>query len=149
MHFLNIYRRIIICLMLFSITSNAQDLNALKWKNRILIVKATKNNDLKFEKQLTEFKSQDNTLKERKLVLYTMNNQKLTIIDYTTDTKDTSKRLSDDMMITIFSAKNEFEVILIGLDGSIKLRQTEVLSKEDLIAIIDAMPMRKSEMKNR
>lgn len=149
MHFLNIYRRIIICLMLFSITSNAQDLNALKWKNRILIIKATKNNDLKFEKQLTEFKSQDNTLKERKLVLYTMNNQKLTIIDYTTDTKDTSKRLSDDMMITIFSAKNEFEVILIGLDGSIKLRQTEVLSKEDLIAIIDAMPMRKSEMKNR
>lgn len=149
MHFLNIYRRIIICLMLFSITSNAQDLNALKWKNRILIIKATKNNDLKFEKQLTEFKSQDNALKERKLVLYTMNNQKLTIIDYTTDTTDTSKRLSDDMMITIFSAKNEFEVILIGLDGSIKLRQTEVLSKEDLIAIIDAMPMRKSEMKNR
>lgn len=149
MHFLNIYRRIIICLMLFSITSNAQDLNALKWKNRILIIKATKNNDLKFEKQLTEFKSQDNALKERKLVLYTMNNQKLTIIDYTTDTTDTSKRLSDDMMITIFSAKNEFEVILIGLDGSIKLRQTEVLSKEDLIAIIDAMPMRKSEIKNR
>ncbi|NRB82170.1 MAG: DUF4174 domain-containing protein [Winogradskyella sp.] len=135
--------------MLFSITSNAQDLNALKWKNRILIIKATKNNDLKFEKQLTEFKSQDNALKERKLVLYTMNNQKLTIIDYTTDTTDTSKRLSDDMMITIFSAKNEFEVILIGLDGSIKLRQTEVLSKEDLIAIIDAMPMRKSEIKNR
>lgn len=135
--------------MLFSITSNAQDLNALKWKNRILIIKATKNNDLKFEKQLTEFKSQDNALKERKLVLYTMNNQKLTIIDYTTDTTDTSKRLSDDMMITIFSAKNEFEVILIGLDGSIKLRQMEVLSKEDLIAIIDAMPMRKSEIKNR
>lgn len=52
-------------------------------------------------------------------------------------------------MITIFSAKNEFEVILIGLDGSIKLRQMEVLSKEDLIAIIDAMPMRKSEIKNR
>jgi len=135
--------------MLFSKIANAQDLNNLKWKNRILIVKAIDSNDLKFEKQLTEFKSHDDELKERKLVLYTIKDHELTIIDYTTNTKDTSKRIRDGIKNTVLNTKNEFEVILIGLDGSIKLRKTEVLPIENLITIIDAMPMRKSEMKNK
>ncbi len=40
-----------------------------------------------------------------------------------------------------------FTFLLIGKDGSAKFRSTKVISKEQLFAIIDAMPMRKKEMK--
>lgn len=40
-----------------------------------------------------------------------------------------------------------FTFLLIGKDGGAKFRSTKVVPKEQLFAIIDAMPMRKSEMK--
>ena len=43
----------------------------------------------------------------------------------------------------LFHMNTHFEVILIGLDGYIKLQQNEVISAKNLFAIIDAMPMRK------
>jgi hypothetical protein len=42
---------------------------------------------------------------------------------------------------------NAFTVILVGKDGTVKHRTTEVLTAKALFAIIDAMPMRRSEMK--
>lgn len=39
-----------------------------------------------------------------------------------------------------------FEAVLIGKDGGVKQRWPEPVSTEDLFAIIDAMPMRASEM---
>ncbi|MDP5094209.1 MAG: DUF4174 domain-containing protein, partial [Polaribacter sp.] len=48
-----------------------------------------------------------------------------------------------------YNPKNTpFKVMLIGLDGGIKLAQSTVLSKEKLFAIIDGMPMRKREIRN-
>lgn len=42
-----------------------------------------------------------------------------------------------------------FMVILVGKDGLEKYRSTKLLGMEKLFAIIDAMPMRKQEMKNK
>ena len=46
------------------------------------------------------------------------------------------------------SDKNKFKIILIGLDGRIKLEQTEILSAEKILTLIDRMPMRKKEIRN-
>ena len=43
-------------------------------------------------------------------------------------------------------SKSEFEVILFGLDGGIKLRSEVPVKCEDLFGVIDQMPMRKAEM---
>ena len=42
-----------------------------------------------------------------------------------------------------------FEILLIGLDGGVKLRQDEVIDTETLFARIDAMPMRRQELENK
>ena len=42
-----------------------------------------------------------------------------------------------------------FRVVLIGKDGGVKLRQEEPISVADLFALIDSMPMRKQEMRQR
>ena len=46
----------------------------------------------------------------------------------------------------VLNEKEDFEVILIGLDGGIKLQRTELLTKEDLFKITDSMPMRRDEL---
>jgi hypothetical protein len=44
-------------------------------------------------------------------------------------------------------AKNQFTFILIGKDGGEKFRSTSVVTLENLYSIIDAMPMRRYEMR--
>ena len=41
---------------------------------------------------------------------------------------------------------NEFRVILVGKDGTIKLDRDSAVSGADLFALIDSMPMRRVEM---
>ena len=41
-----------------------------------------------------------------------------------------------------------FEIILIGKDGGVKLRSKTPISVEDLFSVIDAMPMRRQEMRD-
>ena len=40
-------------------------------------------------------------------------------------------------------------MVLIGLDGGVKLEKQEVLSMKELFSIIDAMPMRANELRNQ
>lgn len=42
---------------------------------------------------------------------------------------------------------NSFTFILVGRDGGKKLRSSKVVSAEKLFGLIDAMPMRKDEMR--
>ncbi len=46
-------------------------------------------------------------------------------------------------------SKNDFKFILIGKDGNEKLNTNKLVSLNELYNIIDAMPMRQSEMRNR
>ncbi len=46
-------------------------------------------------------------------------------------------------------ASNQFTIILIGKDGGEKFRSLKPETSETLFAIIDAMPMRQSEMKKK
>lgn len=43
----------------------------------------------------------------------------------------------------------KFTVVLVGKDGGEKYRSNKVLQPAELFAIIDAMPMRKQEMKQQ
>ncbi len=47
------------------------------------------------------------------------------------------------------ASQTDFTVILVGKDGSEKLRTCKLLTTKKLFAIIDAMPMRRHEMRNK
>ena len=44
-------------------------------------------------------------------------------------------------------AKTAFEVLLVGKDGGVKLRRSGPVDCREISALIDAMPMRREEMK--
>ncbi len=44
---------------------------------------------------------------------------------------------------------SDFELILVGLDGTVKLRRQLAVEADELFGIIDGMPMRRSEMRTQ
>lgn len=43
----------------------------------------------------------------------------------------------------------DFEVVLIGKDGGVKARTSDLSALEDFLALIDTMPMRRAEMRSQ
>jgi len=131
-----------------SVKSNGQDLNDHNWKNRVLIVKTLNSDSEKFNEQLNEFKNSNLELKERKIVLYKIVQDEFSSINFITNDSVNSRKVSEITTQNILYQKEDFEVILVGLDGGLKLKQGDVLLKEELFRIIDSMPMRKNEIRN-
>ena len=128
---------------LFSITINGQNMEKHQWENRVLLIFADDvNNDL-FQNQLKALISKERDLKERKLIIYKFTKSKFST-DFNSNWESSTK-----LFEKYINKKDAFKILLIGLDGGIKLEQTKVLSAEKLFAIIDGMPMRKREIRNK
>jgi hypothetical protein len=125
---------------------NAQNLEEHTWKNRILIVKTSDSASAIYQQQINEFDNAADELNVRKFVLYKITGDDFELIDFTNGELNTSGKIAGKSIGKTLNDKENFEVILIGLDGGIKLWQTEVLRKDALFSIVDAMPMRRNEI---
>ena len=117
----------------------SQDFREFKWKKRILLLIDTKNDLNTRNLQLSEFNARSNEMKERDLVLFVYNGKEV---------------LDRDGMLTNINPDNlsygEFQgIILIGKDGGVKFRKKYLVKANEVFDLIDQMPMRRSEMKNR
>ena len=129
----------------FMVNVNAQNLSTHQWKNRLILILVNDATSPELQAQLIEFRTHSAGMKERKLVVYQIRPNQFqrglgNDNEWITSNKLYQKYKSDD---------SPFEVILIGLDGGIKLTQNEVLTYEKLFAIIDAMPMRRREIRDK
>lgn len=122
----------------------AQDLNAYKWKNRILFVMANNKDGEKLQQQIEVFNQNVAGLKERNLVIYLITPNEIAKYNNQTLTWKKSKGLFEAYKLK----DTEMELILIGLDGQIKHRKYNVTSALEIFVIIDGMPLRQSELKN-
>jgi hypothetical protein len=122
---------------------SAQDLSQHQWNNRLLIVMTKDTTNLDFQNQIKILQKKEKGLLNRKLIIYQM-----TSTHY-------KKSLSKEKVWTektndfqnLRTNYKGFEVMLIGLDGGIKLKQNSVLTTDLLFNIIDGMPMRQAEMR--
>ncbi len=64
-------------------------------------------------------------------------------------TKDNSWVLDSKLYTKYNSNARDFKIMLIGLDGGVKLEQHKVLTSKELFSTIDSMPMRSSELRNK
>ncbi len=55
----------------------------------------------------------------------------------------------DLVLVTILGQRPAFEAVLVGKDGGEKLRSADPIGPDRLFAIIDAMPMRRQEMRTQ
>jgi len=134
------------CLLCFSL--DGQDLSAYKWENRIIIISSSENISDQYLQQLKLFSQEIEALKERKLILCQHVGDHYKIVHHPEFVIDASWRETSSLNKYLKDGEG-FSVVLIGLDGGVKLRQNEILETKDLFSIIDGMPMRKDEIRQR
>ncbi len=136
---------LIICFLIaMTYTIQAQDIASHKWKNRLVLILTDDIGNATFENQIQELKEDIDGLNERKLLIYQIDPSRYKI-GFNKSDWTASKTLYEKFK----EEETTFEVLLIGLDGGIKLRQSELLTREKLYAIIDGMPMRRAEIRNQ
>lgn len=117
--------------LMTSHTADAGPLDAHRWKHRLLVITAPSGDRLA-EQQRGLFQSAAAGMAERQIVLIEA-----------LDDSEQAKRIR-----TALSADGKrFQVFLLGKDGGIKLASPTPLSATTLFGTVDAMPMRRNEMR--
>lgn len=134
-----------VTLIALSMNSQSQDLSSHQWEDRLILILTDDSSNTVYQKQVDELYSDQQGLNDRKLEIYTILSDKFK--------RDDRENLgwipSTDLYDEYKQSDEPFEILLIGLDGGIKLRQSEFLANEDLFGRIDQMPMRRNELRNR
>ena len=121
-----------------------QQISDYQWKNRLVVLLTDSQDSELYQLQLKDLKTDLPGLEERKILVITLTpNYQITGID---------NEIKKKAALNYSKLKKEtdgFEVILVGLDGYSKLRQSKLLSHQELFAQIDRMPMRRDEMRRK
>ncbi len=108
------------------------DLDALHWHNRVVIVFGSEKNKQMLQQQSAQLAGHSQGCEERDIKVFTV------MID---------SPGARDLQEKLHVSRQAFAVVLIGKDGSVKLRKTEPVTADELFQTIDQMPMRRQEMK--
>ena len=112
-------------------------LHSMQWQKRVLLLYAPDQNHTLYgqQKRLLEAKRQE--LEERDLV-------QIELLASEADAA-TKRFLEGELKAT----PGTFNLLLIGKDGGVKYRTITATPVEEIVGIIDAMPMRQSEMQKQ
>ncbi len=131
-------------LALFGTNADANPLSEQAWQNRPLVVSAPSEHSADLARQTALLDPHFDALRERDMVVVTIVGQTVrSLIGPPVAAKAGALRhhLGLDT--------HTFEVVLVGKDTGVKLRSNEPVSANELFSLIDAMPMRRQEMRQR
>ena len=132
---------IVIIAFFTSLSMYSQELQDYKWKNRIILIISSSEKSEIFNKQINALEEDHTALEERKLILFKILPSKFKI--------NLEEWKQDSNLYDAYNPdKEDFKIILIGLDGGIKLNKDSFKSRSELFALIDGMPMRQAELRN-
>lgn len=136
--------------LMISETSKGQfsELKEYKWENRLVLINSENEDSANYKNQFNEFYKSFDDLEERKLILILVKRNKYKTISFKKNSKVESDWINTNLLYRKYMKnKGDFRVVLIGLDGSVKLNQKKVLPRLELFRIIDSMPMRQAEIR--
>lgn len=135
---------IFITLVFASMTMlQAQYLSKHRWKDRLVLLLSDDLANPELRKQQQVLKGLKHELKDRKIVVYTVTPEFLY-----TGLKEMNKNRNYTIYREYKKGKASFQVVLLGLDGGVKLREKRAVKPEELFGLIDRMPMRRAELRN-
>lgn len=114
-----------------------------QWDNRILIVIADSDADSLYKEQMLEFERNEKGFKERDLITFSVFRSGMSRFGKQTLHPESSTAILEKYD----SVDSDFQILLIGKDGGVKLRKDATVSAEDIFGLIDSMPMRQREMR--
>lgn len=128
-----------------SLKNNAMtSLDDYKWKKRLLLVFAPKE-DTAYQKQMQLFNEQQVGLNERDLLIVQLLIEGTSLID----SQPINPVLAAQIRERFKVEQQDFQVILVGKDGTTKRREHSLVPPKVIFDEIDAMPMRQQEMRSQ
>ena len=130
--------------------SQKLNLKDYKWNNRVVLVMANEVN-LKYSQQVKEITNESiQNLLERQIILIEIQNNSYSIFDPKSgEIGERNWKPTEDIFEKYLDKKDDFRFVLLGLDGGVKVDNTEVVTTKELFRKIDSMPMRRAEMRDR
>lgn len=143
--------RIIAAILLLVIASpssfgqHMESFKAFKWENRLLLLFSPASENSRFQEQLREVEKYAEAARERDLLLFSFPG--------ISGSKQHGLQLSEEELQALREQLNielaDFCLVLIGKDGGVKLRKTVFTPFQEVMMLIDSMPMRKQEIRER
>ena len=119
----------------------ARTMTASVWEKRVLLTFAPNRRHAEFRQQAALLGAVDAGLAERDMTLIRVFADGEVVIEGNAHPDSASSFYRRFSVV-----KDEFRVILVGKDGTVKLDRAHAVTAGDLFALIDAMPMRRLEM---
>lgn len=110
------------------LSPKVSDLTQYRWHNRPLVIFAPSKTDPAYVAQMAMLEKQKAELADRDIIVFS----------------DTSPTANGTLRKQL--NPKGFEVVLVGKDGGMKLRETTPLDTEVLFSTIDKMPMRQAKL---
>jgi Domain of unknown function (DUF4174) len=112
---------------------NAKNLDDLRWKERVVLIYAPEGSEKELARQQELLRSHGAEMVARDVTQIVLRNG-----------AETAK------LVDRFKLSGRgFTLLLIGKDGGEKLRSHEIVAPERILRLIDSMPMRQEEMRER
>ena len=124
----------------------AQNLDDHLWKDRVILLFASSPQQPHFQEQLGILTKEAEEVTARELVLYTIFPERGQQPGGGALSFTQARGLFHTYGITPGAG---FAFLLIGKDGTEKLRKKEPVSAQELFSLIDSMPMRQAEMRRK
>ena len=123
----------------------SMDLNQFQWKNRLLFIFAPEEGDSIFQALQSEILTLPDGISERDLVVFKILETGPSYMETTRIDPQTAAAIR-----TKFAAPlGQFTCILVGKDGGTKLKRHSPVKIKEVFDLIDAMPMRREEMRKK
>lgn len=138
---------LVLIALVFCVPEDAMpmDLDQFQWKNRLLFLFAPDDENLIFKKFQTEIKSQTAEVEDRDLVVFEVLEKGLSRMNRT----QLERQVADSMRNRFKAPRQKFTLILVGKDGGTKLKRHAQTSLKEVFELIDSMPMRQKEMRQK
>ncbi len=122
-------------------------LDTYQWENRLILIVAEKSEDNRVEEQLKLFENQHDALSDRKLLIFKLDSKGSTL--YGSSMNLVQKTDNKELFEEFGSNSAPFQILLIGLDGGVKMKTNQITDPSVFFAEIDTMPMRRNEMRQK
>ena len=123
---------------------NADDLSRYRWRHRLLLIFSPSAQTPDFQQLANQLKQQREGVADRDLLVFSIMSDGQSRVGENVLSKQEAENLRRRFQVT----NEEFRVVLIGKDGTVKLSEPAVKLSE-VFALIDSMPMRQREMREK
>ena len=121
------------------------DLTQFQWKKRLLFLFAENANDPIFKNLQSQIMAQKAEIDDRDLIVFEVPAQGPARMN----TSPLDQKEADSIRNHFAAPGNAFSLILVGKDGGIKLKRSDQVDLREIFGLIDSMPMRQREMRQK